>query len=181
MLAMRESDRIDDLLDFRALSEVALLLLAAVRDLLHEVMDEVRVEERRPRLAGWVPGRGEPLGYLHRDELDRIRLRAAQGLALAELLDQAADERALGSVDARLDARIVPHGDKARLQRVQRAIRTLADEHVGVVDVDANAVRVEVRRAPERDHVAQDADHLCEVAPHAREADVDRRRAVALE
>src|SRR5207247_9490860 len=97
MLAMRESDRIDDLLDFRALSEVALVLLAAVRDLLHEVMDEVRVEERGPRLTRRVSGRKEAIWDLHRNELDRIWLRAAQGLALAELLDQAADEPALGS------------------------------------------------------------------------------------
>ena len=130
-------------------------------------MDEVRVEERRPWLTRRVPRREEPLWDLHRDELDRVWLRAAQGLALAELLDQAADERALGSVDARLDARIVPHGDEARLQRIERPIRTLADEHVGVVDVDANALRVEVGWAPERDHVAQDADHLRELAPHA--------------
>src|SRR6266566_9076323 len=104
MLAVRESDRVDDLLDFRALSEVALVLLAAVRDLLHEVMDEVRVEEGRPRLTRRIARRKEPLRDLHRNELDRMWLRAAQGLALAELLDQAADERALGPVDTRLDA-----------------------------------------------------------------------------
>src|SRR2546428_13278290 len=95
VLAMRERDRVDDLLDLRALSEVALVLLATIRDLLHEVVHQVRVEERRPRLAGRVPGREEPRGDLHRNELDRIGLRSAQGLALAELLDQAADERAL--------------------------------------------------------------------------------------
>src|SRR5882672_12287367 len=99
MLAVRQRYRVDDLLDLRALSEVALVLLATVGDLLHEVVDEVRVEERRPRLARRVPGREEPLGYLHRNELDRIWLRSAQGLALAELLDEAADKRALRSVN----------------------------------------------------------------------------------
>src|SRR5438876_7857386 len=142
MLAMRESDRVDDLLDFRALSEVALVLLAAIRDLLHEVVHQVRVEERRPRLTRRVARGKEPLRDLHRNELDRIWLRAAQGLALAELLDQAADERALGSVDARLDPRVVPDGHEARLQRVDRAVRALADEHVSVVDVDPDALRV---------------------------------------
>src|SRR6266705_4033697 len=102
MLAMREGYRVDDLLDLRALSEVALVLQAAVGDLLHEVVDQVRVEERWPWLTRGVAGREEPLGNLHRNEFDRIWFRAAKGLALAELLDEAADERAFGSVDARL-------------------------------------------------------------------------------
>src|SRR5882672_11304095 len=116
MLAVRQRYRVDDLLDLRALSEVALVLLATVGDLLHEVVDEVRIEERRPRLAGRVPRREEARGYFHGNELDRVWLRAAQGLAFAELLDETADECALGPVDARLDTRIVPDRDEARLQ-----------------------------------------------------------------
>src|SRR5438046_7037007 len=103
MLAVGERYGVDDLLHLRALSEVALVLIAAVGDLLHEVVDEVRVEERRPRLPRRVPRREEPPRDLHRNELDGVRFRAAQGLALAEFLDEAADERALGSVDTCLD------------------------------------------------------------------------------
>src|SRR4026209_2001531 len=112
MLPVRESDRVDDLLDLGALCEVALVLLASVDDLLHEVVHQVRVEERRPRLTLSVTGREEALGDLHRDELDGLRLRAAERLAFAELLDESADQCALGSVDPSLDAGIVPDRDE---------------------------------------------------------------------
>src|SRR5258705_4157050 len=96
-------DRVDDLLHPSALGEVALIRLTAVGDLLGEVMNEVRVEERAPRLPLLVTD-GEVRGRdLDLDEFHRLRRRALEDLTLAELLDEPADERALRAVNARFD------------------------------------------------------------------------------
>src|SRR5437763_14364864 len=101
-------DRVDDLLDARALREVALIGLTAVDDLFGEVMDEVRVEERAPGLPLLVADREVRGRDRDLDEFHGLRRGAFEHLALAELLDEPADERALRSVDARFDPGVVP-------------------------------------------------------------------------
>src|SRR6185503_10477054 len=104
---------------------------------------------------------------------------ALERLALTELLDEPADERALRAKDAGLDAGVVADRYVRRLHRADRAVRVLADVDVPVVDVGADPVPVRVETL--RNEVLEDADNTGHLRLDEPQADVDRRRAVALE
>src|SRR6185312_13677167 len=84
-LAERRLERVDRLLDQRALREVALAGLV-FEDFRGEVVDQVGVEEELPRLGGRAAGREEPVRDLLLGELDRVLLRGLDRLADAELV-----------------------------------------------------------------------------------------------
>src|SRR5438093_10025999 len=98
-------------------------------------MDEVGIEQRAPRFALLIPWWEEALRDFHAHEFEGVRLGAVQRLAFAELLDQAADERAFRAVQTRFDPWVVANGDVRRLHRAQRAVAVLTDVHVAVVNV----------------------------------------------
>src|SRR5436189_1313509 len=141
---MRPFDRVDDLLHPRALREVALIRLTALGNLLGEVVDEVRVEERAPRLPLLVPDREVRGRDLDLDEFHRIWRGALEHLTLAELLNEPADERALRAVDARFDPGVVPDRHVGGLHRADGAVFVFADVDIAVVDVRADPAAIRV-------------------------------------
>ena len=77
LLAMRQLRGVDELLDAGALLEVALVLLAAGRDLLEDVLDEAAVERRRPFVALLMAGVPVPVGNLELAVFDGRSIRVA--------------------------------------------------------------------------------------------------------
>ena len=169
-----------DFLDPRAVLEVALVALAALDDLVDEVLDQVGVEQRAPRLLGMPAGRVEARGDRQLLELDGVRGGDLDRLGDAALLDQPADDRAPASVEPGLDARVVADGDVARLDRADRAVGVLADEDVAVVDVHAHHP-AGVAHHPLGDEVPHRADHSRVVGADPPVADVDDRGAIAFQ
>src|SRR5439155_15557602 len=123
---------------------------------------------------GEVRGRDRDL-----DEFHGVRRRAPQDLALAEFLDEPADECALRAIDARFDPGVVPDRHVRRLHRANGSVFVFADVDISVVHVRADPAAVGVLAL--RDEVFQDADDARQPRLHDPQADVDRRRAVALE
>src|SRR5439155_15187200 len=126
----RQLDGVDDFLHARALEESALVPASLVEDLADERADQVRIEQRPPRLTRAASGRIEPRGHLDVAELDLVLRRPLEGLAEAVLLHQPADDRALAPVDARFEPRVVPNSDEAGLHGAQRAVLELPQEDV---------------------------------------------------
>ena len=125
-------------------------------------------------------GREQARRHVDVDELDGVRSRALQRLHDPELLHEPRDQGALAAVHAHLDPWIVPDRDEAALHRADRAARELADEDVAVVDVRAHH-RAGLADHPLGDEVAEDADDGRQVRVHEPVAEIDHRRAVALE
>ena len=134
-LPERPLDGVDRLLHPGAVLEVAFVARNLAEDLGDEAGDEIGVEQRSPRLFTVAARRIELGRHGQLAKLDLIGRRRPEPLADALLLDEAADEGALRSVDARFDAGIVADGDEARLNRAQRAVAELAQEDIAIVDI----------------------------------------------
>ena len=112
-LVVRDLDGVDDLLHPGAVVEVPLVARRVRRQLVEEVLDQIGVEEREPRLARAAAFGIEPIRHHEFLELDVIRRGGLDRFGNAELLDQPGDDGALRSVEADLDPRIVADGDEA--------------------------------------------------------------------
>src|SRR6185436_20850384 len=91
-----------------------------------------------------------------------------------------ADERTFAAVDARLEARVIPDGDEARLNRADRATRELPDENVAVVDVHSHH-RAGGAHDALGNKVLHRPDDLLEAGTHEEMREIHDRRAVSLE
>src|SRR4051812_40179257 len=133
---MRALDRVDHLLYLGAIDEITLCFGAVFDDLVDEVLDQIGVKERGPVFPCVAIRRIEVLGDLQLLELNVVGSRGSDRLRNAELLDQAADDRALAAVDPRLDPRVITDRYEAALHGANRTVAELGEEDIAVVDVD---------------------------------------------
>src|SRR5437660_10213722 len=111
-LMERQLHRVDDLLDPRAVFEVALIALAAGLDFVDEVFDQIGVEKRPPRFPRVTTVRIEAGWNFDLVEFHGVRSRHTNGFGYAVLFDQATDDRATVTVDAGFDPWIIADGDE---------------------------------------------------------------------
>src|SRR5215211_108217 len=174
---MLDLDCVDDLLHPGSVVEIPLIAGRVGRQLVEEVLDQVGVEEREPRLAWSASLWKEPVRYRELLELDVIRGRGLDRFGNAELLDQPRDDGALRSVEADLNSGVVADGHEAGLHRADGAVGELADEDISIIDVHPHHAAGR-SYDPLGYEIPQHTDDRREIRANHPARDVDDRRAV---
>src|SRR5258708_11776361 len=118
---------VHDLLLPQTVMEVALVAWCLDEHLAGEVRGQVGVVQRAPGFPRAAARRIVALRHRNLAELDVVGPGYLEGLAVAELLDQPRDGRALAALYPHLNARLVAHGDETALHRAHLASAELAD------------------------------------------------------
>src|SRR5829696_2201217 len=155
---MRDLNGVDDLLHPGTVVEVPLIPRRVGGQLVEEILDQVGVEKREPRLVRAASFRIEPVRHREFLELDVIRRCGLDRFGDTKFLDQSGDDGALRSVKSDLDSGVVADSYEAGLNRTDGAVGELADEDVPIIDVHPHYAASRTNH-PLWDEVQQHADH----------------------